>query len=64
MRGVTSLGAILLVLATALGGCYMVPGPPPAPNGAIPPLPPHAQTMRCPWSYGNGWGGWGWYAIC
>ena len=65
MRRMTTLAALLLLAATGLGGCYVVPGPPPSPSGAIPPLPAHAQAMRgCHWTYGSGWAGWGWYSIC
>ena len=64
MRGTMCLAVMLMLVALVLGGCYMVPAPPPSQTGAIPPLPAYAQAMRCPWHYGHGWGGWGWYALC
>lgn len=55
--------AVLGVIVLTLAGCYVVQTPPPSPSGAIPPLPPHAMR-HCQWTYGHGWGGWGWYSIC
>jgi len=64
MRRMTLLAIVLTLMAATLGGCYVVPAPPPSASGAVPPLPPQAQAMRCHWTYGQGWGGWGWYTIC
>ena len=33
MRRTTALAGLLLLTATLLGGCYVVPGPPPSPSG-------------------------------
>ncbi|HEY7601364.1 MAG TPA: hypothetical protein VIB60_02550 [Methylomirabilota bacterium] len=57
--------ALLLgLVAVALGGCWVVPAPPP--SAGLPPVPPPyvRATPQCGWAYGPGWYGWGWYGNC
>jgi hypothetical protein len=56
------LALVAVLIALALGGCYVVPAPPPDPWGAPPPPPAVLTGFSCQWMYGPGWYGWGWYA--
>jgi len=62
MRRVRVLALIVVLLGLALGGCYVVPAPPPDPWGVPPPPPAVLTSFPCQWTYGHGWYGWGWYA--
>ena len=62
MRRAWLLALIAVLLGLALGGCYVVPAPPPDAWGVPPPPPPALTNFPCPWTYGSGWYGWGWYA--
>jgi hypothetical protein len=56
---------LLALVALVLGGCYVIPAPPPPGPGLAPPVPPRvAAQPHCGWKYGWGWYGWGWYGVC
>jgi len=62
MKLVAALVLTLALGAVGLGGCFVVPAPPPPP-GAVPAPPPFVRARpQCGWSYGPGWAGWGWYS--
>ena len=66
MRALVGAALVLITVAVALGGCYVVPAPPPVAPGVGPPPPPYVLARpECGWRYGSGCYGWGWYgAFC
>lgn len=64
VRQALRAAAVLALVVALLGGCYVVPAPPPVAPGVGPLPPPYVQaTPQCRWEYGWGWYGWGWYAF-
>lgn len=62
MRPLFRAALVLIVVALALSGCYVVPAPPPLAPGLGPPPPAYVVARpECGWWYGWGWYGWGWY---